>query len=83
MKSQRQGKLGLVPSLGSRIGSSIRTRRVQLGWSQEELGFAASIHRPYIGEIERGKKAITIAKLKQLADALGCKPSDILSDIDL
>lgn len=83
MKSQRLKQSFSVPSIGCRIGGSIRARREQLGWSQEQLGFAASTHRTYIGEIERGKKAITIAKLTQLAEALGCKPSQILSDCDL
>jgi len=67
----------------TQVGIAIRARREKLGWSQEQLGFVANIHRTYVGEIERGKKAITVDKLVQVAKALNCSASAILRDCGL
>jgi len=66
-----------------RLGNEIRRRRLELGMSQEELGFASGIHRTYIGVIERGEKVITVQKLATLARALNCRPSAILAACNL
>jgi transcriptional regulator with XRE-family HTH domain len=65
------------------IGEQIRLRRLDRGWSQEELGFASNTHRTYIGALERGEKAITVEKLAQLANAMGYKASAILEGAGL
>ncbi len=66
-----------------RLGQAVRTRREEQEMSQDELAWRAEIHRAYMGTIERGGQNITVYKLFQVARALGLKPSDILSDIDL
>lgn len=78
-----QREKGPASPTAHQIGIAIRTRREKVGWSQEQLGFAANTHRTYIGEIERGKKAITVDKLVQLANALNCSASQILKDSGL
>ena len=83
MSAQQKSMSSSALSLAIRIGITIRARRARLEWSQEELGFASGIHRTYIGEIERGNKSITVAKLVQLAEAMDCLPSDILKDCGL
>jgi len=65
------------------IGAAIRNRRIELGISQEQLGFSCETHRTYIGALERGTKAVTVDKLVKLADALGCSASEILKDCGL
>lgn len=66
-----------------RLGQAVRARREEQEMSQDELAWRAEIHRAYMGTIERGGQNITVYKLFQVARALGLKPSDILSDIDL
>ncbi len=83
MSSRHIKETSKVLPVARRVGNAIRFRREQLGWSQEDLGFAANTHRTYVGAIERGNKAITIAKLVQVAEALGCLPSQILKDCGL
>lgn len=68
-----------LEALPQRLGEEIRQRRLRLGMSQEELGFASEMHRTYIGVVERGEKAITVQKLAALALALKCRPSEILA----
>lgn len=54
-----------------RVGLKIRIIREEQGLSQQELGELASLHRAYIGQIERGEKSIGLKNLEKIAKALG------------
>ena len=60
------------------LGKLIRTRREALGLSQEELGHLASLHRTYIGSVERAERNITMLCLLQIAGALQLQPHELL-----
>jgi len=64
----------------SQFGLVVRSRRKQLGLSQEELATQADLHRTYIGMIERGEKNITLLNIEKLAHALGCPISAMFED---
>jgi len=49
----------------------IKEERLEKGYSQEELGYLAGVHRTYIGAVERGEKNITLDTLEKIATALG------------
>lgn len=51
-------------------GSAVRKRRVSLGLSQEELANLASLHRTYIGGIERGERNPSLRNMEKIAVAL-------------
>ncbi len=44
--------------------------RIDQGLTQEQLAFKASLHRAYIGQVERGEKKIGLTNLQKLAIAL-------------
>ena len=52
------------------IAWNLRTRRVALGLSQEEMALRAGIDRAYVGRVERAKENITVATLEALAIVL-------------
>ena len=52
------------------VGLNIRKYREKKGWSQEQLGLEADLHRAYIGQIERGEKNIGLINLQKIAEAL-------------
>ncbi|MEI7621888.1 MAG: helix-turn-helix transcriptional regulator [Candidatus Moraniibacteriota bacterium] len=52
------------------FGSRLRELRKKAGFSQEELGFKAGLHRTYIGSIERGEQNISVDNINKLAKAL-------------
>ena len=60
------------------VGKILRRLREEKGWSQEELGFQAGLHRNYIGGIERGERNVAILNLEKLGKALGVRPRDLL-----
>jgi transcriptional regulator with XRE-family HTH domain len=60
------------------VGRRLRELREKKGWSQEELGFQARLHRNYIGGIERGERNVGLVNIAKLARALGVRPRDLL-----
>ena len=65
-------------SINQKIGKAVRSRRMELGYSQEELADICGLHRTYIGGIERGERNITISSLEGIATGLNCKITDLL-----
>lgn len=57
---------------------NVRTRRLELGVSQEALAEAAGVHRTYIGMIERGEKNVTIYNIERIAMALNLDAASLL-----
>lgn len=63
-------------------GERIKQRRIALGLSQTELARRAGYaDKSGISKIESGDRDLTPAKLERFAEALGCTPSDLLSDV--
>lgn len=60
------------------FGHCVSRVRKARGISQEELATRASVHRTYIGMIERGEKNVTILTMFRIAHALQVKPSTLL-----
>lgn len=58
------------------FGAAVRSRRKELGLSQEALADLAEIDRSHMGKIERGERNVT---LLNIARALAVKPSTLLS----
>jgi len=57
----------------------LQEMRKKRGLSQERLGLKSGVHRTFIGKMERGEKAPTIATLERLAGALKLRPSQLLA----
>ena len=62
------------------VGAAIRVRRKALDLSQEALADHSGIDRSHMGKIERGERNVSMLNLAKLADALSCRPSDLLND---
>ena len=67
-----------APEIEKTLGEAIRSCRVALGWSQEELSFQSGLHRTYIGAVERGEKNLTVKNLVRIAIALNVSASGLL-----
>lgn len=63
-----------------RFGQRVRSERMKLGISQEELASRADVHRTYIGMIERAEKNITLENIEKICKALGLTVSEFFKD---
>lgn len=65
--------------LRTMLGQNLRVLRKKKGWSQEELGFRAKIHRTYVGAIERGEQNVSVDNIARLANALRVRASTLFN----
>ncbi len=59
------------------LGERVRQLRLQRGFSQEDLGMKAKIHRTYIGSVERGEQNVSIINIEKIARALGVSLAEL------
>jgi len=62
------------------LASNIRSFRKTRGLSQEALAEMCSLHRTYIGAVERGERNVTLSTLELIAGALGVSVPDLLTE---
>ena len=60
------------------FGRAVRETRARRGLSQEALGYAARLHRNYVGAIERGEINPTFRVILKLAAGLGVEVSELV-----
>jgi transcriptional regulator with XRE-family HTH domain len=60
------------------FGEILRSHRVRLGISQEELAEKAGMHFTYVSSTERGERNISLANIAKFAEALGCSMKDLM-----
>jgi len=64
------GKRRASPDIRERFGDAVRTRREELGLTQEELAADVGIHRAYLSDVERGSRNLCLLNIERMADAL-------------
>lgn len=55
-----------------KIGSQIKQKREQRGMTQGQLGAKVGARKAFISNIENCNQKCSLAKLDEIADALGC-----------
>lgn len=53
-----------------KFGKKVRSERIRLKLSQEQLAARAGVHRTYVGMVERAEKNITLENIEKIAKAL-------------
>ncbi|EGQ8299884.1 transcriptional regulator [Vibrio parahaemolyticus] len=64
--------------LAAHVGKRIAKMRKTKGLTQDKLALFAEIDRSYVGRIERGEVNITLEKLYEIAETLGCDARELL-----
>lgn len=77
-----QKKKNAPVSLASRFGRNLARCRRRAGFSQEELGVRASLHRTAVGQLERGERVARVDTLIKLAGALAIPPGELLEGLN-
>lgn len=63
------------------FGERVRSRRVHLGMTQDELAQASGLHWTYVGQIERGRRNLTLHNIVKLAAGLGVDPGRLVEGL--
>ena len=68
--------------LDSAFGKILKLRRHKRNLSQEQLSIKLGLSRPYISELEAGKKDPGLFTIFKLAEALRLKPSVLMKEVE-
>lgn len=64
------------------FGEAVRAQREQKGWTLEQLGDRMGrTDGKYLGEVERGYHSPTLTTAKEIADALGVRLAELVSEL--
>ena len=60
-----------------RFGFALKSRREELGLTQEDLAEKAGIHRTYLSDVERGSRNICLLNIERVAAGLSMPMSEL------
>jgi DNA-binding XRE family transcriptional regulator len=63
------------------LGQRVRARRNELGLSQEGLAAQSDLHWTFVGQVERGRRNLSLRNLLKLAQALEIDPGELVHDL--
>ena len=72
----------MAPNDLTRFGQRVREIRLSAGISQEELANRTSLHRTYIGGIERGERNLGLINILAIARALRVSAADLFDGLN-
>lgn len=67
---------------GEIFGAHLRELRIARNLSQAQLAEGARSSKPFISNMERGLTTPSLGMLLRLAEALGCRPSELMKVFD-
>ena len=68
------------PSARRIFAENLRKARLARGLSQEDLAELASLHRTYVGSVERAERNVSIDNMERLAAAVGVSLPSLLQE---
>jgi transcriptional regulator with XRE-family HTH domain len=64
------------------LGERVRARRAALGLSQEALADRCGVHWTFLGQVERGRRNLSLHNLLKLAGGLGVDPAELVKGLE-
>jgi transcriptional regulator with XRE-family HTH domain len=71
-----------TPDIRERFGFAVKSRREELGLTQEEFADRAGVHRTYLSDIERGSRNVSLINIERIAAGLRLKLSELFRLVD-
>ncbi|MBI3408177.1 MAG: helix-turn-helix transcriptional regulator [Planctomycetes bacterium] len=70
------------PDIRERFGYAVKSRREELGLTQEDLAELAKIHRTYLSDIERGSRNLSLINIERIAHSLRQSISELFKAVE-
>jgi transcriptional regulator with XRE-family HTH domain len=64
------------------FGQRVRAYRTQLGMSQEHLADECGLHWSYVGQVERGRRNLSLHNILKIATGLRIDPGRLVEGLD-
>ena len=64
------------------LGERIRERREALGLSQESLAELSAVHWTFLGQVERGRRNLSLHNLLKIASGLEVDPAELVRGLE-
>lgn len=71
-----------MPSINSVLIDNVRAERHRRRWSQADLGNRMGWARATVGEVENGRRLLTIDELTRLCRIFGLKARELMVNMD-
>ncbi|MBF9435247.1 MULTISPECIES: helix-turn-helix domain-containing protein, partial [Mycobacteroides] len=65
------------------FGRRVAERRHELGISQEKAAEAIGVHWTYLGQVERGRRNVTLLNIVKIAAGLGMDAGQLVTGLPL
>ncbi|WP_100451187.1 helix-turn-helix domain-containing protein [Mycobacteroides abscessus] len=70
-----------VSAATQEFGRRVVARRHELGLSQEKAAEAIGLHWTYLGQVERGRRNVTLNNIVKIAAGLGVDPGELVKGL--
>jgi transcriptional regulator with XRE-family HTH domain len=70
-----------ISDAAATFGERVRTHRQALGKSQEQLADDIGLHWTFVGQVERGKRNISLHNILKIAEGLGVDPGTLVQGL--
>lgn len=67
-----------ISPAAAEFGARVRQRRQELGKTLEQLAADSEVHWSFLGQVERGRRNLTLHNILKVAVALGVDPGDLV-----
>lgn len=64
------------------FGKVLRRLRLEVGLTQEKLGFEAELRRTYVSILELGEQQPSLTSILKIAKALGCTAQELIAAVE-
>lgn len=64
------------------FGERVRTRRHELGLSQEQLAEVSGLHWTFVGQVERGQRNLSLKNILKLAQGLQLDAGQLVTGLE-
>lgn len=74
--------MSAAPAFQTALGLAVKTRRQELGLTQEQLANDTELHQRWISNVETGKRNPSYGSLRRLAAGLGVSASQLIAQAE-